>query len=148
MRKRFGSGLRTTRGAAAVEFAVVAAVFFTLLIGIVEMGRILFYWNTVTEATRLGARMAVVCDMNDPDIAARMAQLMPQVAGNVTITYLPSGCGVNTCQEVAVEVAAGVQVPTFIPYLPLTLQLPAFRTTLPRESMQSTFGGSANPVCL
>lgn len=39
------------RGVAAVEFALVAGIFFSLLIGIMEMGRVLFYWNTATEAT-------------------------------------------------------------------------------------------------
>ena len=53
---------------AAVEFALVAALFFTLLIGIMEMGRVLFYWNSAAEATRLGARLAVVCDLNDTTI--------------------------------------------------------------------------------
>jgi Flp pilus assembly protein TadG len=48
------------RGAAAVEFALVASLLFTLLFGIMEMGRVLFYWNTATEAPDW-ARLAVVC---------------------------------------------------------------------------------------
>jgi len=52
---------KSQRGAAAVEFALVAIVFFMLLIGIVEMGRVLFTWNAAAEATRYGARVAVVC---------------------------------------------------------------------------------------
>ena len=135
------------RGVAAVEFALVAGLFFMLLIGIMEMGRLLFYWNTVTEVTRLGARLAVVCDLNDSDIEARMAKLLPQVTGHVTITYEPASCNVNTCQQVTVAVASGVAIPTYIPYVPLAMKLPAFETTLPRESMQSTFNGTANPVC-
>ena len=135
------------RGAAAVEFAPVAGLFFTLLLGIMEMGRLLFYWNTVTEVTRLGARIAVVCDMNDADIENRMAKLLPQVKGHVTVSYLPTSCSVNTCQQVTVSVSSGVAIPTYIPFVPTSLQLPAFQTTLPRESMQSTFKGVANPVC-
>jgi len=53
------------RGAAAVEFALVCMVFLTLLIGIMEMGRLLFYWNAAAEATRWGPRRAVGCDPND-----------------------------------------------------------------------------------
>ena len=63
------------RGVAAVEFALIASIFFMLLIGIMEMGRILFYWNTATEATRLGARLAVVCDIGDNAIKSRMVAL-------------------------------------------------------------------------
>lgn len=53
--KRFGQ-----RGAAAVEFALIAIVFFTLLLGIVEFGRFLYLFNTVQEVTRNAARMQVV----------------------------------------------------------------------------------------
>ncbi|HEU0201094.1 MAG TPA: TadE/TadG family type IV pilus assembly protein [Burkholderiaceae bacterium] len=147
MKRNAVRGAGRQRGAAAVEFALVAGLFFMLLIGIMEMGRLLFYWNTVTEVTRLGARLAVVCDLNDADIEARMVKLLPQVAGHVTVTYEPASCNVNTCQQVTVAVASSVAIPTYIPYVPLSMKLPAFATTLPRESMQSTFNGTANPVC-
>lgn len=48
------------RGAAAVEFGMVAMVFFLILLGIVEFGRLLYLWNTVQEVTRRAAREAVV----------------------------------------------------------------------------------------
>ncbi|MDR3390408.1 MAG: TadE/TadG family type IV pilus assembly protein [Sulfuriferula sp.] len=47
-------------GVAAVEFALVAIVFFTLLLGIIEFGRFLYVRNTVQEVTRAAAREAVV----------------------------------------------------------------------------------------
>jgi len=136
------------RGVAAVEFALVAALFFTLLIGIMEMGRVLFYWNSAAEATRLGARIAVVCDLNDADIKARMQTMLSILQPvNINIGYEPAGCTVDSCQSVTVSILPGVSVATFIPYVPMTLTLPPFSTTLPRESMRSTVGGIANPVC-
>lgn len=138
------------RGVAAIEFALIAALFFTLLIGIMEMGRVLFYWNSAAEATRLGARMAVVCDLNDAEIKSRMqAMLTILPTSKIDIGYEPSGCNVNTCQSVKVSILPNVSVATFIPYVPLTLTLPPFSTTLPRESMRSAFGDppSPNPVC-
>lgn len=48
------------RGAAAVEFALVMILFFILLLAIVELGRVLYLWNTVQEVTRRAAREAVV----------------------------------------------------------------------------------------
>jgi Flp pilus assembly protein TadG len=138
-------------GAAVVEFAIVAAVFFTILIGIMEAGRMLFYWNTATELTRMGARVAAVCDPNDPDIAAKIAAFHPLIpAAKVSVVYSPSPCNVNTCDEVTVSVASGVTVTNFVPFVPEAfnrLVLPEFKTTIPRESMQSTFDGTANPVC-
>jgi Flp pilus assembly pilin Flp len=146
---RTAYGLRSRqRGAAAIEFALIAGLFFTLLIGIMEMGRVLFYWNSAAEATRLGARLAVVCDLNDADIKARMQALLSILpASKIEIGYQPAGCSVATCREVTVNILAGVSVATFIPYTPLSLTLPPFSTTLPRESMLSTVNGIANPVC-
>lgn len=140
---------RRARGVAAVEFALVAALLFTLLIGTMEIGRILFYWNSAAEATRLGARIAVVCDKSDTDIKTRMQTILPILPANkISIDYLPAGCDVNTCESVTVSILPSVAVATFIPYVPLSLTLPPFSTTLPRESMRSTVGGQANPVCM
>ena len=46
------------QGMVAVEFALIAIILFSFLFGAMEMSRALFYWNTATEATRLGARLA------------------------------------------------------------------------------------------
>lgn len=48
------------RGASAVEFGIIAVVFFTLLFGIIEFGRFFYLYNTVQEVTRCAARKAVV----------------------------------------------------------------------------------------
>jgi Flp pilus assembly protein TadG len=136
------------QGAAAIEFALVCSVFFALLIGMMEMGRMLFYWNSAAEATRLGARLAVVCDKDAVDIKVRMQERLSILpAAKISISYEPDGCTVDTCQSVTVNIAAGVSVATFIPFVPLSLSLPPFSTTLPRESMQSTTGGIASPMC-
>ena len=52
-------------GVALVEFALVtSAGFIVVLFAVFELGRLLFIFNTANEATRLGARLAVVCDAN------------------------------------------------------------------------------------
>jgi hypothetical protein len=50
------------KGAAVVEFALVAVIFFTVLFSIIEFGYL--YWVTLTmqHAVREGARYAVVTD--------------------------------------------------------------------------------------
>jgi Flp pilus assembly protein TadG len=48
------------RGQALVEFALVAPVFFLLLFGIIEGGRFIFYYQVLNNATREGARYAIV----------------------------------------------------------------------------------------
>ncbi len=136
------------RGVAAVEFAIVAALFFMMLFGAMEMGRLLWTWNAAAEATRLGARMAVVCDLNDPSIIDRMRERLPALkASNVKVEYLNPGSPVNTCsaancKSVRVTLAGYTHVP-IIPFAALSIPIPPFQTTLPREYMQS----AGNPVC-
>ena len=47
-------------GQAMVEFALVAPIFFLLLFGIIEGGRFIFYYETLSNATREGTRYAIV----------------------------------------------------------------------------------------
>jgi Flp pilus assembly protein TadG len=135
-------------GATVVEFAIVVALFLMLLLGMMEMGRMLYYWNAAVEATRLGARVAAVCDVNDSAIKTRMQGILDLLpTAQIDVAYKPAGCNLNTCTSVTVSVLAGTAVATYIPFVPLALTLPAFSTTLPRESMRSDIDGIANPVC-
>lgn len=151
MRREPQSLARRHRGVAAVEFAIVVAVFLMLLLGVMEMGRVMFYWNTATELTRLGARIAAVCTPDATVIKTKMTALYPLIPpGNVSVVYTPAGCNADPklCTEVTVSVTGSVPITTYIPFVPLSLSLPAFRTTLPRESLQSTApNGVANPAC-
>jgi Flp pilus assembly protein TadG len=54
------NNLPARRGATAVEFAVVAPVFFLLLLGIVEFGRALMGMELLTEAARIASRQAII----------------------------------------------------------------------------------------
>lgn len=48
------------RGASAVEFGIIAMVFFMLFFGIIEFGRFFYLYNTVQEVTRCAAREGAV----------------------------------------------------------------------------------------
>jgi len=55
------------RGATAVEFALVAPVFFLLIFAILEFGWYFFVEHTIQYATREGTRLALVgVQLNDP----------------------------------------------------------------------------------
>lgn len=49
---------RTQRGTAAVEFALLAWIFFTILFGIIEVARMLYVYGTLQEVTRRAASSA------------------------------------------------------------------------------------------
>lgn len=51
---------RKRRGTAAVEFALVAPVFFLLVLGMIEYGRMVMVQQVITNASREGARAAVL----------------------------------------------------------------------------------------
>ena len=128
-------------GSAAIEFALIAVIFFTILIGILEFGRVLFYMNSAAEATRFGARIAVVCDMNASGIRSNMIKRLSILTNNnINVDYVPGGCSQASCKSITVAIS-GVTVGTFIPFVPdsvSTITLPPFSTSLPRESMDST----------
>ncbi len=136
------------RGAAAVEFALVCGLLCVLLIGAVELGRMAWVWNAAVEATRHGARLAVVCDIGDPRIAQRMAERLPGLTPQgVRVDYLatgkpPNACGPADCEAVRVAIV-GVEHRTFVPLLARVIGLPPMTTTLRREAMDS----SANAAC-
>lgn len=90
------------RGAAAVEFALIAMLFFTLLFGILEFGRLFYLYNTVQEVTRRAAREAVVNwkDQLSQDNVKSLALFggsLPAgaeiTAGNIKIEYLTASGG-------------------------------------------------------
>ena len=147
--QRRGSRLGLQAGATAVEFALVAIIFFTMMLGIVDFGRWLFAVNSAAEATRFGARIAVVCDLNSPAVRSRMMPFLPggTVDDDIGVTYIPNGCDVTTCTSVRVALS-NVSISSIAWFLPASLPLPVFATTLPRESMKSSIDGSANPQCV
>ena len=49
-----------SRGQAMVEFALVAPILFLLVLGTIEAGRFIFHYELVNNATREGARYAIV----------------------------------------------------------------------------------------
>lgn len=75
---------RRQRGASAVEFAFIAAIFLALLFGIIEFSRLFFNINTVQEVTRHAAREQVVRWVSATDAVRRAAVLQPGSTGTVT----------------------------------------------------------------
>jgi Flp pilus assembly protein TadG len=136
--------MKRHQGATTVEFALALLVFLTFLLGITDFSRMLFTWNAANEATRAGARWAVVCDTNSGayknDIVARMQLLLPQITPtNVDVAWTPSGCTPTTCQGVTVSIT-GLNYQWISPVAGVVsmagIPMPTFSTFLPRERMR------------
>lgn len=64
IRRARGTGRGSRRGQALVEFALVAPVFFLLLFAVIEGARFILFYEALNNATREGARYAIVHGSN------------------------------------------------------------------------------------
>lgn len=150
--------LTCNRGAAAVEFALTASIFLTLLFAVIEFSRLMLLWGTASEATRIAARMGSVCSpgaLTEQTVRKRVAALL-NASGQVSISgrtdwlslsYLPSGCTESTCTLVTAKIT-NVSAKLNIPGVPQTINLPDFSASSPREAMLSTVNTTQNNACI
>jgi Flp pilus assembly protein TadG len=54
------SGRRSRRGATTLELACILPVLLTMLLGTIDVARVMYAYGTVSEAARAGARYAMV----------------------------------------------------------------------------------------
>ena len=83
---------RRSRGQSMTEFAFVLPVFILVMVGLFDLGRAVFAYNTITNAAREGARLAIVnqdvpsivdrakdqtaiVELNDPSVEVAFYQL-------------------------------------------------------------------------
>ena len=71
---------RNTRGAALLEFTLVAWIFFVAMMGVVEFSYYMWQYNAVSKAAQAGLRYAVVSD----PVARDAPNLVPGSAITVT----------------------------------------------------------------
>jgi Flp pilus assembly protein TadG len=64
MRKPIIERSRADLGSTMVEFSLIAFMFIIVLLGVVEMGRMVLVYTTVANAARAGARYAIVHGVN------------------------------------------------------------------------------------
>ena len=61
-------------GSVAIEFSLIAIVFFTFLFGIMELARFMYMYNTLAEVTRSAAKAATNINFNDTTALERVRQ--------------------------------------------------------------------------
>ncbi|HKG46667.1 MAG TPA: TadE/TadG family type IV pilus assembly protein [Pyrinomonadaceae bacterium] len=138
-------------GATMAEFAIISAVFFMIIFGIIEFGRLFYTHSALTDAARRGARYAVLHDRtaNDDECVKKVV-----VFGETHIN--PSTCAatgpalINGLTTLNVTVTrstdygtnlgiATVEIKDYtfnlsIPLARRTLTMPKYVTTLTTES--------------
>ena len=154
--------LKRQQGLAAVETALVAAVVLTVLFAVFEVARVFFVVNALEEATRRGARVAAVCQVNDPAIrdvalfdgsggSASSPLVYGLTSANISVDYVANDGTVITdpvgnftdIDFVRVGIR-NYQHELIIPFFMRTIDMPDFATTIPRESLGVTREGFSN----
>ena len=151
---------RTQRGQTLVEFALVVMMFLVVMFGLIEFARALWTWNTIVQATRAGARFAVVetpNPSNDDAIKNYVVYLNSAGTGdpvlpglttsNVTVSFrkIVLGTGAydtaplpSKFQADVVQVSiTGYNFNFVVPIFGTSITLPAFTTTLALEGLGS-----------
>ena len=120
---------RGSQGQAVPEFALVAPIFFLVLLAIIEGGRFMFYYETLNNATREGARYAIVHGENSFDCSGPPCDSGQDVIDRVratafgmpgaAITVLPDWPDGANERGMTVTVRALYTYSTLVPLLPL-----------------------------
>jgi len=82
---------RGQRSQALIEFALVSPVLLLLLFGIIDIGRAVFYYDTVSHAAREGARVAVRASNPLPTNADVLNMVISQIIGAPVTAPCPQG---------------------------------------------------------
>ena len=110
-------------GVAAVEFAFIAPVFFLLVLGLVEMGRMVMVQQSLTNAAREGCRTAVMAttiSSSDVDSAVRnYLQSVTSTASDPGKVRVTAPANLANCAS-GTELSVGVEVDytdvTWVPF--------------------------------
>lgn len=127
------------RGAAVVEFAVVAPILFLLIFGMIEFGRMVMVQQVLTNASREGARVGILDGATTSEVTSKVNTYLTaaKITGaTVTVTPdPPSNAGAG--DSVTVDVKVNFNNVTWLP-VPWFLggkQLEA-TTVMRRETVQ------------
>lgn len=126
--------MRCQKGTTSLEFAIVGSVFFLMLFGTMEVGRLYFTQESLREVTAAAARLAMIdpslngCVQPAEEVAAMTPFLQP---GSLTLC-------------VTRNVSAGQTTLTIDAAYPFRPVIPALRLDGDRltDQMTVTFAGS------
>ena len=139
LEKHCRSYRRQRRAAAAVEFAIVAPVFFLLILGMIEYGRMVMVQQVITNASREGARQAVLDGATTAEVTTVVNDYLTSGSiSGATVTVTPDP---PTNAEFGDPVTVSVSIPfSQVSWLPSPMYLGGktltATTVMRRESVQ------------
>ena len=88
---RLPRGRAGQQSQALIEFALISPVLLLLVFGIIDIGRAIFYYDTLTHAAREGARAAVSASNPLPTNSTVLNAVMQQFIGAPVSEPCPQG---------------------------------------------------------
>ena len=152
------------RAQAIVEFAIVLPILMMLLVGILEVGRMIFIYSAVNNASREAARYASAVGLADGgvynkyqycseirNVARRSAFFMTLPDANITINYddgpayvnTPfASCPAGTTANTSLNVDSGQRVTVTVnaSYSPMVTLIPINSRTFSSRSSRTIVG--------
>ncbi len=145
--------MRKQQGVTIIEFTLIATTLMLIIFSVIEVGRYVYSLQTINEITRVAARLATVCrveDRNDipalaiPDYAPGGLSVDDIVidyldeSGNVVTGTLTDDDVFSTIRYVRARVVNfSYQFTGLLSFINLTglLEVPEFETIRPRENL-------------
>jgi len=150
------------RAQAMVEFAIALPVLLALLIGIMEVGRMMFMYVLVVNSSRDAVRYASAYGASDTngylkykycygikDVAAKSAYIVPLTSVSITYDSGPGTTSLGTCDlfaspwedpDISVGTCDRVTVEVKADYKPMVKLLPISNKTITSKSSRSLTG--------
>jgi Flp pilus assembly protein TadG len=107
---------QSRRGVATVEFAIVAPLFFLLVLGSIELGRALMVQQVLTNASRVGARDAVTLSgTSSSAVTAATSFANGASVGGVQVAVSPNPSTASAGDMISVTVTVPYNNVTWVP---------------------------------
>ena len=143
-----------SRGQSLVEFAIVLPVITLVVLGLFDMGRAVFSYNTLAQAARQANRTAIV-DQDSDRIKAMAVAVAPTIglsSSNVTVCFKTADTTQTNCSSPSTDncpsatrvIGCLAFVTASMSYVPIT---PVISVFWPSIALTSTSVGPIDYVC-
>lgn len=109
---------RRRRGAAVVEFAVVVPIFFLMVFGMIEFGRMVMVHQMLAGAAREGARQAIVNGATAGDVEQTVRNYLTSTSVDgqeASVSVTPDPATANTGEAVTVQTGIEFEKVSWLP---------------------------------
>jgi Flp pilus assembly protein TadG len=154
MRRDWAASRRKARGQTLVEFAIVLPAIVLVVLGLFDLGRAVFTYNTLSQAARQANRTAIVDQDSDrvKAMAISAASTLSLSSSNVTVCFKTQDTTQTNCSSPATDncpsatrvIGCLAIVTVSVSYAPITPVISALWPSIP---LSSTSVGRIDYVC-